>query len=275
MALIKCRECGNKVSSKAVSCPQCGASIKRKGIGCGTLVSFFMLLIIIAWAVTSVMSAVEGNKPSALSSQQQEKITPVKPSVVTDKEEAGSYASLVCDAYQSADDKKDCMAELEAEKNKAEAERKEKASLGEWEYRLVEDEMSDLVTQLAMLPSNNTVSFDFPYNGLQHGVLTIRSGAAGNAVVFAIERGQLLCDNYEGCRVQVRFGESKPVYLKASESSDHKTNLLFIEDWQYFVSNMIAVDEVKLGVDVYQEGRNVFQFNVKGFDKKQFLRLSN
>ncbi len=30
MALIKCPECGNEISDKAVSCPKCGAVVKKK-----------------------------------------------------------------------------------------------------------------------------------------------------------------------------------------------------------------------------------------------------
>lgn len=34
MALKKCRECRNLVSTKALSCPKCGAVLKRKTSGC-------------------------------------------------------------------------------------------------------------------------------------------------------------------------------------------------------------------------------------------------
>lgn len=30
MALIKCKECGNEVSTEALSCPKCGALISKK-----------------------------------------------------------------------------------------------------------------------------------------------------------------------------------------------------------------------------------------------------
>ena len=29
MALVKCHECGNQVSTEAKNCPQCGAKVKR------------------------------------------------------------------------------------------------------------------------------------------------------------------------------------------------------------------------------------------------------
>lgn len=45
MALRKCKECGNRVSSRAKTCPQCGAPVKRKT---HPLVGAFAFLIMIA-----------------------------------------------------------------------------------------------------------------------------------------------------------------------------------------------------------------------------------
>ncbi len=49
MALIKCKECGNEISSKATSCPKCGAPVKAKkslGCGCGSLLLLLLILFI-------------------------------------------------------------------------------------------------------------------------------------------------------------------------------------------------------------------------------------
>jgi hypothetical protein len=43
MALVKCKECGNAVSSKAQTCPKCGARVARKPIGCGMLIGIVLL----------------------------------------------------------------------------------------------------------------------------------------------------------------------------------------------------------------------------------------
>lgn len=47
MALIKCKECGNEVSSKAETCPKCGAKVAGKPMGCGTLLVLLVLVAII------------------------------------------------------------------------------------------------------------------------------------------------------------------------------------------------------------------------------------
>lgn len=48
MALIKCKECGHQVSSKAETCPNCGVTIKAKPTqyGCGTVILIFIVIFI-------------------------------------------------------------------------------------------------------------------------------------------------------------------------------------------------------------------------------------
>lgn len=51
MAMQKCKECGNEVSSQAAACPTCGAPVKKKtrtvAWGCLTLVVLLVGLVII------------------------------------------------------------------------------------------------------------------------------------------------------------------------------------------------------------------------------------
>ena len=47
MALIKCKECGNEISSKAETCPKCGMRLKaspKSNSGSGCIVGFFKLI---------------------------------------------------------------------------------------------------------------------------------------------------------------------------------------------------------------------------------------
>ena len=51
MALIKCKECGNEVSSKAESCPKCGAKVKKKGMGLLGWIGILFLVGVVASAL--------------------------------------------------------------------------------------------------------------------------------------------------------------------------------------------------------------------------------
>ncbi len=55
MALKKCKECGNEVSTKATSCPKCGAVIKKK-TGCLGYIGVAFLIFIILGVIGSLMN---------------------------------------------------------------------------------------------------------------------------------------------------------------------------------------------------------------------------
>lgn len=47
MALVNCKECNEKISSKAEKCPKCGIKLKSGGCGCFTYVFLGILTVII------------------------------------------------------------------------------------------------------------------------------------------------------------------------------------------------------------------------------------
>lgn len=53
MAMIKCKECGGEVSSKAEACPKCGVRLKAKPSGC--IVGFFKLIGGIVGAIVGLI----------------------------------------------------------------------------------------------------------------------------------------------------------------------------------------------------------------------------
>lgn len=55
MAMIKCKECGGEVSSKADACPKCGVRLKAKPSGC--IVGFFKLIGGMVGAIVGLMVA--------------------------------------------------------------------------------------------------------------------------------------------------------------------------------------------------------------------------
>ncbi|WP_177344932.1 zinc ribbon domain-containing protein [Pseudomonas sp. PA15(2017)] len=64
MALIKCRECGNLVSTQAKACPTCGAKPKPKT----SMITWLVLAVIIFFALKScIIGSPTGTKPPAAS----------------------------------------------------------------------------------------------------------------------------------------------------------------------------------------------------------------
>ena len=56
MALRKCKECGQAVSSKATVCPQCGAVLKKQ-MGCGSGCLVLLILFAVLAAVGTVVNS--------------------------------------------------------------------------------------------------------------------------------------------------------------------------------------------------------------------------
>jgi hypothetical protein len=78
MALVSCKECNAKISTKADACPQCGAKIK-KGMGCGSallLLSGFMFFIIKSMPSSGSKTSTVASTPSTPS------VSPKHPAVV-------------------------------------------------------------------------------------------------------------------------------------------------------------------------------------------------
>lgn len=57
MALIKCKECGNEVSTKAEACPKCGAKVPTDKVGCGTVFGVVILTVIILSVFSSAFDS--------------------------------------------------------------------------------------------------------------------------------------------------------------------------------------------------------------------------
>lgn len=70
MAMIKCKECGQSISTKADACPHCGAKTKAQPLGCGA-----GLLILLAIVMTPALIHGLGSSTSTPSTPP----TPPKP----------------------------------------------------------------------------------------------------------------------------------------------------------------------------------------------------
>lgn len=53
MALIKCSECGNEISTQATSCPKCGAKPKKSVGVIGIIIAVTVLVVVVKSALNS------------------------------------------------------------------------------------------------------------------------------------------------------------------------------------------------------------------------------
>lgn len=233
MALIKCKECGSEVSSKAETCPKCVAKVADKPMGCGSVVGIFFLgLVVIGLFASLSPSGSQSEAPAADSQAVTEPSTATQTFAVPEPEsELGS----------------------------------------QWTYRQSSDDMSNGSVYHAFTSSTNTAEFDFPYSGEQHATLTLRTHPRwGKDLIFRIEKGQLLCNSYDGCTVLVRFDDGKAERFSAIGPEDNSSEVLFIQNYGRFVEKMLKASRVRVAVSVFQEGNPTFEFDVSGFDVNKY-----
>jgi hypothetical protein len=131
-----------------------------------------------------------------------------------------------------------------------------------WRYDSYKDEMTQKPILNAQVDSVSTLSFDFPYSGSQRATLQLRKHPRwGSDVILQIQRGQFLCNSYDGCSVYVRFGNGAPQRFSASQPSDNSTTYLFISGYSNFVSQLRKVDEVVIEASFYQAGNQAMKFS--------------
>ena len=164
---------------------------------------------------------------------------------------------------------------IEEERRKSEAKAAEEQRIAKaaalWSYSHRDDPMSKGITHIALLHSTNTVNFDFPYSGAQHGTLMLRTDPKyGKDVIFSIEKGQILCPSYDSCTVRVRFDEEDSTSYTAVGAADNSTETIFIRNYSRFVGKMMKAKRVRISMNIYQEGAPVFDFDVSGFNVDKY-----
>ena len=135
-----------------------------------------------------------------------------------------------------------------------------------WKYLESDDQMGRGRIKQAQTVSTNTLSFNFPYQGAQHGMLYLRVHPRyGENVILAIEKGQFLT-GIDGCNVIVRFDDDQPITFWATRPSDLSTTMVFLNNYQQFVKELMRAKKVKIEAPYYQEGNKVLEFNVDGLN---------
>jgi hypothetical protein len=167
---------------------------------------------------------------------------------------------------------------VEAEQ-KAEAERAAKAAAEEearrlaakWRYHVDTDPMTSKKARYASIDSENTLNFDFPYQGEQHGTLTLRDHPIhGRDVMIHIDKGQILCQSYQDCTIRVRFDEGSPQRWSAVGPADNSSTVIFLRNEGGFIQRLRAAKVVRIQIPVYQEGEPMLEFHIGGFDYSKF-----
>ena len=128
-----------------------------------------------------------------------------------------------------------------------------------WEIKTEKDEMTDKENVWATLTSSNYIKQDFPYQGETYARICVRyMSKYGNDVIISIDKGQI----YGGNKVVARFDDGQPIDYTFSEPSDGSSEDIFINNKSSFIAKCKTAKEIKIEIPIYEEGMNVFTFNV-------------
>jgi hypothetical protein len=140
-----------------------------------------------------------------------------------------------------------------------------------WHYGQNVDKMTGEVTKWAMANSLNKVSMKFPYNGGSEGTII----AFEKNVKLHFTKGQVMCSNYSGCMIQVKFDDEKPQFYAAVGPDNGQSNYVYVgvddisgNGAKKFLTKLKTANRVMISVEMYQENSPVWEFNVSGFNPK-------
>jgi hypothetical protein len=233
--MTKCKECGTDISTKADACPKCGAKQIRTS-GCAKVALGFIIFFVFV----SIVGTCSRNNSTSSSSP--------TPDISTSTTSSAATSATATTELPVAP-----------------------AIGAQWSYAQDEDPMGKGTTYFAQVTSSNTVTFDSPYGGPQHGKLMLRTHPRyGKDVILAIERVQFLCRSYEDCNILVRFDDQKASNYSAVGAADNSTESIFIRNYPRFIASMLKAKRVRISAEIYQEGSPVFEFDVSGFDETKY-----
>ena len=145
------------------------------------------------------------------------------------------------------------------------AEKSESAKAeSKWQYQEKVDKMSSAKNYFATIESDNTIDFEFPYDGGSTGSITVRNMEKANEVLIGISKGQFN-SGVDGTTLKVRFDDKKPVTFDCSEPSDGSSDVLFIQSPKKFITMLKAAKKVIIQAEFYDSGLKEMEFDTKDF----------
>lgn len=135
-----------------------------------------------------------------------------------------------------------------------------------WSYNESIDEMTDKTTYLASVVSENSVYFDFPYQGGSTLTFTLRdSPQYGKDAYIRISTGQFN-SSYNGTTIKMRIDDKPAQTINCNEASDNSTDLLFLRGYNKIVKALKGAKTMKISAEFFSEGVRTFTFDVSGLE---------
>ena len=134
-----------------------------------------------------------------------------------------------------------------------------------WDYQAEKDPMTDGVTYTACTTSTNQVALNLPYGTVNAELCVRQSPKYGLDVIVRLDGdGQFMCQSYEDCRVNVRFGSAPQQHWMAIGPSDNSTTAIFLRKQSRVVAALKNAPTTLVEATFYDAGDQTMQFNTAG-----------
>jgi len=174
---------------------------------------------------------------------------------------AGLFSS--CGSSESSNSSSDSTNTDTSAKESTSADKGEPAKAeSKWQYSEEIDKMTSAKNYFATIESNNTIDFEFPYDGGSTGSITVRNMEKTNDVLIGISKGQFNSHS-DGITVKARFDDKKPMTFTCLEPSSGSSETLFIENTKKFITQMKSAKKVIIQAEFYDSGPREMEFDTK------------
>ena len=137
-----------------------------------------------------------------------------------------------------------------------------------WTYGENVDKMSGNVDKWAMSDSINKVSMKFPHNGGSEASIIVYE----KDVKIYISKGQVMCSNYRGCTIRVKFDDEQPESYTAVGPDNGQYSYVYLgssgNGAKKFMNKLKTAKKVMISLEVYQENDPIWEFDVAGLQQK-------
>lgn len=131
----------------------------------------------------------------------------------------------------------------------------------DWQYTEDTDAMTSKRSIQASLESNNSLNLGFPYGGKNNGYLHVRQHPKyGLDVILNVDKGQILCNNYQGCDIMVRFDDKPPMRFAGTEPADNSSDTVFVQGAKRFIAEASKARRILVQVTMYKNGAPTLEF---------------
>ena len=117
-------------------------------------------------------------------------------------------------------------------------------------------------TSAASIASDNSLQFGFPYKGDNYGRITVRQHLKyGLDVMIATVYGQILCNSYSACPVEIRFDDKPAMRFSGNGPADNSSDTVFSSNALLFISAAKKAKRILVSRNIYKSGAPLLEFS--------------